>query len=74
MVRAGRGRERVEIGWQRDWFDLGSTAHTFLSLAGSGKAPQPLLDRMGLHGPSQPGHYTRDELPSTIWPPVVGDD
>ena len=68
------GPDGVEIGWQRDWFDLGSTAHTFLSLAGSGKAPQPLLDRMGLHGPSQPGHYTRDELPSTVWPPVVGDD
>ena len=66
--------DRVEIGWQRDWFDLGATAHTFLALAGSGKAPQPLLDRMGLHGPSQPGHYTRAELPSTIWPPVVGDD
>ena len=47
----------MQIGWQRDWFDLGSTAHTFLSLAGSGKAPQPLLDRMGLDGPSQPGHY-----------------
>jgi hypothetical protein len=68
------GTDGLEIGWQRDWFDLGSTAHTFLALAGSGKAPQPLLDRMGVHGPSQPGHYTRAELPSTIWPPVVGDD
>ena len=68
------GGKRVLIAWQRDWFDLGSTAHTFLSLAGSGKAPQPLLDRMSLDGPSQPGHYRHAELPSTVWPPVVGDD
>jgi hypothetical protein len=59
------------FAWQRDWFDLGSTAHTFLELAGSGKAPQPLLDRMSLHGPSQPGHYTLADLPSSVWPPPV---
>lgn len=63
--------EGVRIAWQRDWFDLGSTGHTFLEVAASGKAPQGLLDRMGLHGPSQPGHYTHDDLPSTVWPPVV---
>jgi hypothetical protein len=68
------GSDGLEIGWQRDWFDLGSTAHTFLSLVGSGKAPQPLLDRMALDGPSQPGHYRLADLPSTLWPPVVGDD
>lgn len=59
------------FAWQRDWFDLGSTAHTFLEIAASGKAPQPLLDRMGLHGPSQPGHYTHADLPSSVWPPPV---
>lgn len=57
--------------WQRDWFDLGSTVHTFMALASSGKAPQPLLDRMRVHGPSQKGHYTHDELPSPLWPPDV---
>ncbi len=62
------------IGWQRDWFDLGSTAHAFLAIAGSGKAPQPLLDRMGQDGMSQPGHYRHADLPSTVWPPVVGDE
>lgn len=71
LVATGDG---TRIGWQRDWFDLGSTAHTFLALAGSGKAPQGLLDRMGQGGMEQPGHYTRADLPSTIWPPVVGDD
>jgi hypothetical protein len=65
------GPDGIEIAWQRDWFDLGSTAHTFLTLAGSGKAPQPLLDRMSLDGMSQPGHYRLAELPSTVWPPVV---
>ena len=61
----------LEIAWQRDWFDLGSTAHTFLAIAGSGKAPQGLLDRMSLNGMEQPGHYRRADLPSTVWPPVV---
>lgn len=65
------GPDGIEIAWQRDWFDLGSTAHTFLEIAGSGKAPQGLLDRMGLHGPSQPGHYRHADLPSTVWPPPV---
>ena len=68
------GQQSVEIAWQRDWFDLGSTAHTFLALASSGKAPQGLLDRMSLDGMSQPGHYRHADLPSTVWPPVVGDD
>jgi hypothetical protein len=66
-----RGDGGYEFGWQRDWFDLGSTAHTFLEIAGSGKAPPGLLDRMSLHGPSQPGHYTRAGLPSSVWPPPV---
>ena len=65
------GPNGLEVAWQRDWFDLGSTAHTFLQLASDGKAPQMLLDRMGLHGPSQPGHYRRKDLPSSVWPPPV---
>jgi hypothetical protein len=63
----------LKFGWQRDWFDLGSTAHTFLALAGSGKAPQGLLDRMSLNGMEQPGHYRLEDLPSTVWPPPVED-
>ncbi len=62
---------QIGIAWQRDWFDLGSVAETFLAVAGSGQAPQGLLDRMGLHGPSQPGHYRTADLPSSVWPPVV---
>ncbi|QIG42923.1 nuclear transport factor 2 family protein [Nocardioides anomalus] len=61
------------FAWQRDWFDLGSVATTFLEIAGSGKAPQGLLDRMSLDGRSQPGHFTHADLPSSVWPPVVGD-
>ncbi len=61
----------LKFAWQRDWFDLGSTATTFLAIAGSGKAPQGLLDRMHVNGKEQPGHYTYDELPSTLWPPPV---
>ena len=57
--------------WQRDWFDLGSTAHTFLSIVQDGRAPQPLLDRMTLDGKAQPGHYSLADLPSPVWPPPV---
>jgi len=61
----------LRFAWQRDWFDLGSTAHTFLAVAASGRAPQGLLDRMKLDGRSQPGHYRLGDLPSTVWPPPV---
>ena len=68
---SGPDQGNLKIAWQRDWFDLGSVAHTFLAIAGSGKAPQELLDRMSVHGPSQPGHYRLKDLPSTVWPPPV---
>ncbi|MFI9386974.1 nuclear transport factor 2 family protein [Kutzneria sp. NPDC052558] len=61
----------LSISWQRDWFDFGSTAHTFMEIAGSGRAPRGLLDRMALDGRKQPGHYRRKDLPSTVWPPPV---
>lgn len=61
----------LKFGWQRDWFDLGSTATTFLAIASSGKAPQGLLDRMSLNGMEQPGHYRLADLPSSVWPPPV---
>jgi hypothetical protein len=61
----------LRFAWQRDWFDLGSTAHTFLAIAAAGKAPQALLDRMAVDGRSQPGHYRLADLPSPVWPPPV---
>lgn len=68
---SGPDKGELKFAWQRDWFDLGSTAHTFLAIAASGKAPQGLLDRMAVHGPSQPGHYRLEDLPSSVWPPPV---
>ncbi len=70
----GLGRNEtgeVHIAWQRDWFDLGSTAHTFLSIVSANRASQGLLARMSLDGMAQPGHYRLADLPSTVWPPVV---
>jgi hypothetical protein len=61
----------LKFAWQRDWFDLGSTAHTFLAIAASGKAPSGLLERMKVDGRSQPGHYRFEDLPSPVWPPPV---
>jgi hypothetical protein len=73
VERQGEGPDAGELkfAWQRDWFDLGSTATTFLAIAASGKAPQGLLDRMKVDGRTQPGHYAYDALPSTLWPPPV---
>lgn len=65
------GESGLEFAWQRDWFDLGSTGHTFLEVAGSGKASPAFMERIGLHGPSQPGHYRYADLPSTVWPESV---
>ncbi len=70
-VESGADAGKLKFGWQRDWFDLGSTAHTFLSIAASGKAPQGLIDRMSLDGMKQPGHYRLKDLPSSVWPPPV---
>lgn len=67
----GPDQGTLKFAWQRDWFDLGSTAHTFLAIAGAGKAPQGLLDRMSVDGRSQPGHYALKDLPSPVWPPPV---
>ncbi|GAA0249218.1 nuclear transport factor 2 family protein [Cryptosporangium japonicum] len=61
----------LRFAWQRDWFDLGSTAHTFLSIVSAGKAPQGLRDRMKVDGKSAPGHFSAAGLPSTVWPPPV---
>lgn len=57
--------------WQRDWFDLNSAAQTFVALMENGDAPQQLLDRMSLDGPSLPGHYRRADLPAPVWPEPV---
>jgi hypothetical protein len=69
----GRDTAGLCFVWQRDWFDLGSAAQTFLAIVEAGKAPQGLLDRMGLDGIEQPGHYRLKDLPSTVWPPPVDE-
>jgi len=61
----------LHFAWQRDWFDLGSTAHTFLSILSAGKATEGLKERMSVDSKSQPGHYRLKDLPSTVWPPPV---
>ena len=67
----GADAGRLKIAWQRDWFDMPSTAHTFLEIIQAGKAPDTLLQRMSVSGHGVPGHYHHDELPSTVWPPPV---
>ncbi|WP_167097448.1 nuclear transport factor 2 family protein [Mycobacterium sp. DL592] len=62
---------KIRIEWQRDWFDLGSTAHTFIQVAKSGKAPKQFLDRIGIPMMDMPGRYNYADLPSTLWPPPV---
>ena len=61
----------VKIAWQRDWFDMPSTAHTFMAIVEAGKAPETLLRRMSVGGLKVPGHYRHADLPSSVWPPPV---
>ena len=39
---------QLKFAWQRDWFDMPSTAHTFVSIIQAGKAPETLLKRMSV--------------------------
>ncbi|GAB1814826.1 nuclear transport factor 2 family protein [Mycobacterium sp. MUNTM1] len=61
----------IRFSWQRDWFDFASTAHTFVQVAKSGKAPQAFLDRIAIPSMQMPGHVRYADLPSTLWPPPV---
>ena len=67
----GPDEGQVKIAWQRDWFDMPSTAHTFMGIVEAGKAPDTLLKRMSVTGHDVPGHYHYDDLPSPVWPPPV---
>src|SRR5690349_19865278 len=40
----------LKIAWQRDWFDMQSTAHTFMQIIEADKAPDTLLKRMSVTG------------------------
>jgi len=62
---------QLKFAWQRDWFDMPSTAHTFMSILSAGKAPETLLKRMSVSGLDVPGHYRHADIPSPVWPPPV---
>ena len=62
---------KIKFAWQRDWFDMPSTAHTFMEILKAGKAPDTLLERIKVSGHGVPGHYHLADLPSTVWPPPV---
>ncbi len=76
VERQDRGPDHPDTGtlkfaWQRDWFDMPSTAHTFVEIIKAGKAPDTLLKRMAVSGHGVPGHYHYEDLPSPVWPPPV---
>ncbi len=68
---SGADEGQLKIAWQRDWFDMPSTAHTFMRILESGKAPESLLDRMKVTGHDVPGHYHLKDIPAPVWPPPV---
>jgi hypothetical protein len=70
-VTDGADAGSIKIDWQRDWFDMPSTAHTFVEIVSAGKAPDTLLKRMSVGGHDVPGHYHHNDLPSSVWPPPV---
>ncbi len=67
----GADAGRLKFAWQRDWFDMPSTSHTFLKIITDGKAPETLLKRISVSGLDVPGHYRYADLPSPVWPPPV---
>lgn len=68
---SGADTGKIKIAWQRDFFDMPSTAQTFLEILGAGKAPDTLLKRMANSGHGVPGHYHYKDIPSSVWPPSV---
>lgn len=68
---SGADAGQIKIAWQRDWFDMPSTAHTFMEIIKAGKAPDTLLKRMSVAGHGVPGHYHLKDIPSPVWPPPV---
>ncbi|GAB3264436.1 hypothetical protein [Nocardioides dilutus] len=68
---SGADEGQLKFAWQRDWFDMPSTAHTFVKIIEAGKAPDTLLKRMSVTGLDVPGHYRHADLPSPVWPPPV---
>lgn len=68
---SGPDAGEIKIAWQRDWFDMPSTAHTFMEIIKAGKAPDTLLKRMSVAGHGVPGHYHLKDIPSPVWPPPV---
>jgi len=62
---------KIKFAWQRDWFDMPSTAHTFMEILKANKAPETLLKRMSVAGHGVPGHYHYKDIPSSVWPPPV---
>ncbi|MBF4162233.1 nuclear transport factor 2 family protein [Nocardioides acrostichi] len=68
---SGADEGQLKFAWQRDWFDMPSTTHTFMEILGAKKAPDTLLKRMSVAGLEVPGHYRYAEMPSTVWPPPV---
>ncbi len=68
---AGADAGKLKFAWQRDWFDMPSTAHTFMEILKSGKATERLLERMKVTGHGVPGHYHLKDIPAPVWPPPV---
>ena len=68
---SGPDAGQIKIAWQRDFFDMPSTAHTFMEILSANKAPDTLIKRMSVGGHDVPGHYHYKDLPSTVWPPPV---
>ncbi|MDZ5620470.1 hypothetical protein [Nocardioides bizhenqiangii] len=68
---AGADAGTIKFAWQRDWFDMPSTAHTFMEILKAGKASDRLLERMKVTGHDVPGHYHLEDIPAPVWPPPV---
>lgn len=53
--------------WQRDWFDFGNAAYTFVAMMSAGDLSEGMVKRMHTDPADMPGHYPRESSPAPLW-------
>jgi hypothetical protein len=60
----------MEWAWQRDFFDFGNAASTFMEMIADDKLSEGMTARMHRAlTPDLPGHYDLGQAPAPLWPP-----
>ena len=60
---------KLKFAWQRDWFDMPSTAHTFLEIVGRQGAGEAAGADVGRRTRRSPATTDMPTCPRRVWPP-----